>query len=96
MEDLVDHFVKLDRMPEGFEFPPEMKDRIYFDEPRHQLVFHGYMSKTEFDRLCESTKDWKFRRTLEELFCECVPDEPQQPGGLRGFWDALKRRLTLG
>ena len=27
----MDHFVKLERLPEGVEFPPQMKDRIYFD-----------------------------------------------------------------
>jgi hypothetical protein len=96
MEDLVDHFVALDRLPDGFDFPPEMKDRIYFDEQRHQLVFHGYMSKSEFDHMCELTRDWKFRRKLEELFCLCVPDEPAPPGGARGFWNALKRRLLPG
>lgn len=92
----MDHFVKLDKMPDGFEFPPEMKDRIHFNEERHELVFRGYMSKTEFDRLCQLTRDWKFRRTLEELFCLCVPDEPRQSRGMRRLWDALTRRFTMG
>jgi hypothetical protein len=96
MEDLMDHFVKLDRMPEGFDFPPELKDRIAFDDKRHELVFHGYMSKTEFDRLCQLTQDWKFRRTLEELFCLCVPDEAPPSGGIGRLWDALKRRFNMG
>ena len=26
------------------------------------------MSKTDFDRLCQLSNDWTFRRTLEELF----------------------------
>jgi hypothetical protein len=92
----MDHFVKLDRMPDGFEFPPEIKDRIEFDLDRHILVFRGYMSKAEFDRLCLLTSDWKFRRTLEELFSQCVPDEPPQARGIRGIWEALWRRFNMG
>ena len=64
----MDHFVKLDRLPEGLEFPPQLKDRIHFDPVARKLVFRGYMSKTDFDRLCQLSNDWKFRRTLEELF----------------------------
>lgn len=96
MEDLVDHFVKLDRMPEGFDFPPDLKDRIRFDNERRELVFRGYMSKSEFDRLCQLTQDWKFRRTLEELFCLCVPDEPPPSSGIRRLWDALRHPFVKG
>jgi hypothetical protein len=32
------------------------------------------MSKTEFDHLSSITKDWRFRRSLEELFRQCTPD----------------------
>jgi hypothetical protein len=92
----MDHFVKLDRLPDGFEFPAEMKDRISFDAERHILVFRGYMSKTEFDRLCQLTRDWRFRRTLEELFCQCVPEEAPQARGLRRLWDALRHRVIMG
>ena len=92
----MDHFVTLDRLPDGFEFPPEMKDRISFDAERHKLVYRGYMSKTEFDRLCQQTKDWKFRRTLEELFCLCIPEEAPRARGIRRLWDALRGRFILG
>ena len=27
----MDHFVKMDRLPDGLEFPTELKDRIHFD-----------------------------------------------------------------
>jgi hypothetical protein len=90
MEGLMDHFVKLDKLPEGYDFPCEMKDRIYFDAEAHKLVFRGYMSKAEFDRLSQLTKDWKFRRRLEELFCLCVPDDPPKARG-PGFLTGLKQ-----
>jgi hypothetical protein len=96
MEDLMDHLVKLDKLPDGFEFPPELKDRIFFDADHSVLVCRGYMSKTEFDRLCQHTKDWKFRRTLEELFCESVPEMTPQERGMRGLWEALRRRFIIG
>ena len=92
----MDHFVKLDRLPAGYEFPAEMKERISFDAERHTLLFRGYMSKAEFDRMCESTKDWKFRRTLEELFCLCVPEEAPNEHGVRRLWDALRRHFIVG
>jgi hypothetical protein len=96
MEDLMDHFVKLDKVPGGYEFPPDIKDRIHFDSDRHILLFRGYMSKSEFDRMCQLTSDWKFRRTLEELFCQCVPDEAPKARGIGRIWDALWRRLSMG
>ena len=71
----MDHFVKLDRLPDGFEFPPKLKDRFHFDAEAHKLVFRGYMSKADFDHLSELTNDWRFRRTLEELFRRASPNK---------------------
>ena len=78
----MDHFVKLDRLPDGYEFPADLKDRIFFDAAAHKLIFRGYMSKADFDRLCQPTRDWGFRRALEDLFRECVPEvaSPAQGG----------------
>ncbi len=96
MEDPLDHFVKLDRLPDGFEFPPQLRDRIHFDPVAHKLSFHGYMSKTDFDRLCQLTNDWAFRRTLEELFRLCIPEEKTQPQGVRRLLTAVTRLFSLG
>jgi hypothetical protein len=80
----MDHFVKLDRLPEGYEFPADLKDRIFFDAAAHKLVYRGYMSKADFDRLCQPTRDWGYRRALEDLFRECVPEvESPSQGGRR-------------
>jgi hypothetical protein len=87
----MDHFVKLDKLPEGFEFPPDLKDRIHFDADHHKLVFHGYMSKADFDRISQLTNDWGFRRTLEELFRLCIPEEAPRVGGVRGFFARFTR-----
>ena len=69
----MDHSVNLDKLPEGFKFPADIEDRFHFDADGHTLSFRGYMSKVDFDRVSQLTNDWKFRRTLEDLFRQCVP-----------------------
>jgi hypothetical protein len=96
MEDLVDHFVKLDRLPEGVVFPPPLCDRIHFDPIARKLTFHGYMSKTDFDRLCQLSNDWAFRRTLEELFRLSIPEEKTPPRGVLRWLTAVTRLFSLG
>ncbi len=84
MGGLMDHFVKLDKLPDGYQFPPDLQERIYFDADARKLVFRGYMSKSEFDRLSALTRDWGFRRSLEELFRLSIPEiDPQMVGGRR-------------
>jgi hypothetical protein len=94
MEDLMDHFVTLDRLPEGIEFPTDLKDKIWFDAKGKKLFFHGYMSKTEFDRLCQITKDWSFRRKLEELFQMSVYETEQDRHGVRGLLSLFRKRTV--
>ena len=79
----MDHFVKLEQLPEDFVLPSKFQNRLEFDAEAHHLVFHGYMSKSEFDQLSSLTKDWRFRRTLEDLFRQCTPDTTPTPAGLR-------------
>jgi hypothetical protein len=78
----VDHFVKLERLPEDFVVPPEFQNRLEFDAEAHRLIFHGYMSKSEFDQISSLTRDWPFRRTLEQLFCLCTPETKPPPTGV--------------
>lgn len=82
----MDHFVRLDRLPDGYEIPHGLEDKLTFDAEGHRLVFRGYMSKTEFDSICEPTRDWGFRRSVEELFLKSVKDaEPARTGRNRIF-----------
>lgn len=60
----MDHFVTLERLPEELEFPADLRDRIRIDAQSKRLYFRGYMSKTDFDRICLLTKDWSFRGTF--------------------------------
>ncbi len=52
------------------------------------------MSKTDFDRICTLTKDWSFRRKLEELFRVCVYDEEPSSRSGRGLLSIFKRRAV--
>jgi len=92
----VDHFVKMDRLTDGLEFPLEFKDRIHFDPIARRLIFRGYMSKADFDRLSQLSNDWSFRRSLEELFRLSIPEEPSRPRGVGRFLTAVTRMFTLG
>jgi len=92
----VDHFVTLDRLPDGVEFPPQLKDRIHFDAAAHKLVFRGHMSKADFDRLSTISNDWTFRRTLEELFRLCIPEQEPAPRRLRRLLVAVSHLFARG
>ncbi len=84
----MDHFVTLNKLPAGVEFPAELRDKIQYDETSHRLVFHGFMSKAEFDRLCSLSDDWGYRRPLEDLFRISMIPAPR-PKGLRGLLSAF-------
>jgi len=88
----MDHFVKLDRLPDGYEIPTGLREKLQFDAEEHRLVFRGYMSKTEFDRICEPTRDWSFRRSVEELFLKTVR-ELDAPGPGKNRISGLLSRL---
>jgi hypothetical protein len=92
MEDLMDHSVFVDRLPEGLEFPADLKGRIHFDPQTRKLTFRGYMSKTDFDRISQLTRDWSFRRKLEELFQVCVPEDDPDPKKSHGFFSMFRKR----
>ena len=90
----MDHFVTLERLPEELEFPADLKDRIRLDAQSKRLYFRGYMSKTDFDRICMLTKDWSFRRKVEDLFRVCIDDELPASKAGRGLLSLLKRRAV--
>jgi len=75
----VEHSVQVERFPVGIEFPADLKMRIRHDPIRRRLVFQGFMSKNEFDRLCRVSDDWSYRRPLEQLFqlCTLEDEEPR-------------------
>ena len=90
----MDHFVTLEKLPEGFVFPEDVKDRIGFDPQSKRLYYHGYMSKAEFDRLSQLSRDWSFRRKLEELFQISIDEDTSPPKGIHGLLSLFRRRAV--
>ncbi len=88
----MDHFVTLDRWPDGLELPSDLKERIQFDAASRRLSYHGYMSKSEFDRISALTRDWGFRRKLEELFQLSVYEDREPGKKGHGFFSLFRRR----
>ncbi|MDG3002503.1 hypothetical protein [Paludisphaera mucosa] len=92
----MDRFVALERLPDGFAVPAEYADRLSFDPAARRLRFRGYMSKTDFDRLCGLTSDWAFRRKLEELFRLCDYNGGPASAGRGGLFASLRKRFAPG
>lgn len=88
----MDHFVILERLPEDLKLPPDLEDRIHIDPQTRKLSFRGYMSKADFDRISQLTRDWSFRRKLEELFQICIPEDDPLDKRSRGFLSLFRNR----
>lgn len=86
----MDHFVRVNDLPDGIVFPPEMADRVRYDRDNRTLSYRGFMSKAEFDRLSQLHDDWGYRRSLEELFRLCTLDpEPRLTNRLASVFARL-------
>lgn len=87
------HFVPLLRLPENVQFPDLLHDRIWFDDQRKCLAFRGFMSKATYDRLDALTNDDAYQQALDELFRQCIYEEPAaRPRSLR---DALPMAVLV-
>jgi hypothetical protein len=64
----MDHSVKVGNWSASVEFPPDLKNRIFFDAPRKRLVFRDFMSKADYDRLSRLDEDLEYLRAIERLF----------------------------
>ena len=72
------YHVSLSSLPEGLQFPEDLKHRIWYDESRRKLVYDGFMSKEVFDRLEGLHDDFAYCRAIEELFRKAVPAPPNE------------------
>ena len=64
----MEHFVRLDHLPDDLEFPNAVQEKIRYDSERRALVFRGPMSKREYDVLRPLHTDSAYSRAIEELF----------------------------
>jgi hypothetical protein len=94
MENLMDHFVTVDRLPADFNIPADLGDRLRFDPQAKKLHFRGYMSKADFDRLCQLTRDWPFKRKLEDLFQVCIDNDDDPPNSAHRFFSFFRHRAV--
>ncbi len=81
----MEHFVTVSRFPTGLNFPKEFADRVRYEPESRRLIYRGFMSKNEFDRLNLLSDDWAYRRPLEDLFRLCSPETKRKPSLLRLF-----------
>ena len=76
----MDHFVSVDKLPADFTIPPDLGDRLRFILRRGSCP-SGLMSKADFDRLCQLTRNESWSEKLEDLFQVCIDndDAPVKP-----------------
>ena len=86
----MDHFVSLDRLPDGLEFPERVRDRISYDPTRKALVYHGPMSRSHYALLWSLSSDWGYRGAVEALFRKANSEPERERQGVR------TRMLALG
>ena len=67
---------RLEKLPQGLNFPVELTERIRFDPSHKQLVFHGFMTKAGYDRLRELSTDAAYLRAVELLFQRSAYEVP--------------------
>jgi hypothetical protein len=91
----MDHFVTLERLPEGLRFPADLADRVGYDAERKRLWYRGWMCKAEYDRLFLLSQDWTYRRQLEELFRLSMPEDRRPARGRVAMVAAAGVGLTL-
>jgi hypothetical protein len=92
---MVEHFVPFDRPPAGLRVPPDLEGRFDYDAARKRLVFRGFMSKADFDRLAMLADDWSYRRAIDDLFQACTPEDEAGGTPARGLFRRLASAVGL-
>lgn len=64
----MEHSAPLRQLPPGFEFPEKFKDRMRYDAERKQLVFSGFMCKSNYDELVRLSSSAEYQVAVERLF----------------------------
>lgn len=70
-----EHWIRLQRLPNGLVFPADLQERIHYDAENKRLVFRGFMTKSEYDRLTGLNDDFQYQRAVYQLFVGAGPDE---------------------
>lgn len=59
---------KLEKLPDGVEFPEDLQNKIRYDAPRKLLIFKGVMTKDEKGKLLSLSEDDSYQKAIEALF----------------------------
>lgn len=78
----MEHTVHLTSLPLGLKFPVCLSEKIHFDSARQQIVFHGFMSKREYDYLVGLSRDVEYQRAIDHLFRISIAEDSPK---LRNF-----------
>ena len=68
MEVSVERYTRLAKLPERIEFPPELKDKIFYDLAGRRLVFRGRMSRSDREKLIQLASDYYFHQAIDRLY----------------------------
>jgi hypothetical protein len=79
----MDYTVKLNQLPKGLEFPPDLEGRCSLDIIQKQLVFHGFMSSADYTRLIQLHPDVEYHKAVAQLFQLSSEEQAPQLGRLR-------------
>jgi hypothetical protein len=79
----MEHHVRLESVPDDLVFPPEYAGKIRYEAATKRLIYEGFMSKADYDRLYQIHESWSYRRGLESLFRICTPEQETPGKGLR-------------
>lgn len=61
-------FEKLVKLPDGVEFPEDLKNKIRYDNSTQLLIFKGIMSQEEKNKLLNLSTDNTYKKAIEALF----------------------------
>jgi hypothetical protein len=67
--------VSLPQLPDRFEVPQQLSDRLSCDAKRSELVFREVMSKSIFDKVRKVSADFAYQRSVEQLIREATAPE---------------------
>ena len=90
MEDLMDHFVTLDRLPEGIEFPTDLKDKIWFDAESQKALLPGIHEQDRIRSLVPDHRGLVIPSQARRTFPDSVDEVDQDRHGVRGIFSLFR------
>lgn len=74
----MEYAVKVGSIPAGLRFPDQLQKRIRFEADNQQLVFQGFMYKSDYDQLIRLSQDVSYQNAVAKLFQLSTDSDPPQ------------------